>query len=119
MIQSIFQQLISSHTGLLAGTLLLHVVGVLPQNDEILQYAVLDGDVLLSRQLRTLPVSNQHRRSVRLETSYLLWLAGLAHHVDGLSHSDIQGHGLELVIELNRWMLTTKRNLGYIDSDKK
>jgi hypothetical protein len=49
MIQSIFQQLISSHTGLLAGTLLLHVVGVLPQNDEILQYAVLDGDILLSR----------------------------------------------------------------------
>jgi hypothetical protein len=35
---------------------------------------------------------------VRLETSYLLGLAGLTHHVDGLTHSDIQGHGLEPVI---------------------
>ena len=120
MIEAISNNYISwSHTGLLAGTLFLDIVGVLPQNYEILQYAVLDGNVLLSRQLCTLSVSNQDRRSVRLETSYLLGLAGLTHHVDGLTHSDIQGHGLEPVIQLNKWMLTTKRNLGYMERDKK
>lgn len=108
-----------SHAGLLPGTLLLHVVRVLPQDHEVLQDALLDRDELLGRQLGSFSNVDQHRRGMGLETSNLLGLAGLSHHVNCLTHADAQRHGFKLVVELNRGKCTTKRDLGYMPRVRK
>ncbi len=59
------------------------VAGVLAQDDEALEDGC-DREVLLCGQLRSLTVSQQHRRGVSLEACDGFGFAGLTHHIYSL-----------------------------------
>ena len=73
-------------------------VGVLLEDDESLHDGR-DGEVLLGGQLGALTRGQQDRRGVRLEAGDGLGLAGLAHHVHGLTHAHAHRQRVELLIE--------------------
>lgn len=66
------------------------VVGVFAQDDEALEDGR-DRDVLLCRQLGSLPVRQQHRRGVRLKTSDGFGFACLSHHIHSLGKKGKEG----------------------------
>ena len=77
----------------------LFVVRVLAQDYEVLHDLCL-AQVLLSRELGTLALSNEYRRVVSLETGDLLGLAGLTDSVDSIANSDLGLHGLQVFVQL-------------------
>ena len=84
----------------------LFVVRVLAQDYEVLHDLCL-AQVLLSRELGTLALSNEHRRVVSLETGDLLGLAGLTDSVDSIANSDLGLHWLQVFVqlELKVWLV--------------
>jgi hypothetical protein len=112
-------EVIPSHAGLLSRPVFLHVIWVLTQNHKVLQHALLDWNVLLGSQFCPLPIGDENRRGVSLETRDCLGFSGLPDHVDSLTNADIERHRFEFVIELNRNNSTTKRDLGYMARERK
>ena len=80
---------------------LLLKVGVLPQNDEVLQNGRL-RQVHLAAQLGFLPLADQHGRVVLREASYLAGAAGLADRVDGRADADLGGNRLHFLVHRDK-----------------
>lgn len=68
------------------------------QNDQPLHYMA-QRNILIILQLRSLAVRQQHGGIVRLPARNRLWPTSLTDNIDCLANADVDGEGLELLVE--------------------
>jgi hypothetical protein len=89
--------------------ILLHVLWILFQNDKALEHTR-KREILLRRQLGTLPIPNEDRRRMSLEPRNSLGSSSLSDRVDGLTDSDGDGEGSQLLVEGNQESRSNRRS---------